>query len=252
MITITIDGNAHEVEPDQNLLTVLRRLGYEIPAICFHSALKDPVAACRLCAVEVSHGTGERAKIRLACVLKTEAGLEIKTDSAGVHDARTRAMQRLLQDAPESERLHALADRFGLETGPLPDGCIRCRLCERVCREVVKAGALQMEKREDRSYIVPIPGRCIGCGTCANICPTDAIRVVDRDDWRTLTIRDEIIGRHPLAHCESCGRAFATPRFLDHVHEASASHPDVKKHHQYCPTCAKIFSDRALAAMRSK
>ncbi len=252
MIAITVNGKVHEVEPEQNLLFALRRLGYDIPAVCYHPALKDPVAACRLCAVEVSTGGPERARIRLACVLKTEDGLDIKTDSAGVHDARTRAMQRLLQDAPESERLHHLATRYGLETGPLPDGCIRCRLCERVCREVVKAEALHYEKREDRFYIVPIPGRCIGCGTCANICPTEAIRVVDRDDWRTITIRDETIGRHPLAHCEACGRTFATPRFLDHVHETSAPHPDVKTHHQYCPTCAKLFSDRALAAMRSR
>ena len=251
MITITVNGNVHEIEADQNLLTVLRRLGYEIPAVCYHPALKDPVAACRLCAVEVER-PGARAKIRLSCVMQTENGMDVKTDSAGVHEARSQAMQRLFKDAPESERLHALAARYGIETGPLPDGCIRCRLCERVCREVVKAGALRMEKREDRSYIVPVPGQCIGCGTCANICPTDAIRVVDRDDMRTITIRDEIIGRHPLARCQACGRTFATARFLDHVHEFSAPHPDVKTHHQYCPICAKLFSDRTLAAIRGR
>jgi len=251
MIPLTVNGTAHEVEPDRNLLTELRRLGYEIPAVCYHPALKDPVAACRLCAVEVEQ-PGARPKIRLACVLKTADGMDVKTDSAGVHEARNRAMQRLLQFAPDSERLRGLAERFGIDTGPLPDGCIRCHLCERVCRDVVKADALHMEKREERSFIVPVPGRCIGCGTCANVCPTDAIRVVDRDGVRTVLIRDEVIGRHPLARCEACGRTFATPRFLDHVHATSAPHPDVKAHHRYCPTCAKLFSDRALAAARGR
>jgi bidirectional [NiFe] hydrogenase diaphorase subunit len=61
--------------------------------------------------------------------------------------------------------------------------------------------------------VVPIPDACIGCGTCANLCPTQVIKVEDLENVRTISIRDEVIGRHPLETCEGCGKRFATPKF---------------------------------------
>ena len=59
---------------------------------------------------------------------------------------------------------------------------------------------------------------------------------------RTISIRDEVIGRHPLETCEGCGRRFATPKFLEVAHERAVDHhPDVKDHHRYCPECASGF-----------
>ena len=93
-------------------------------------------------------------------------------------------------------------------------------------------------------FVVPIEGRCIGSGTCANICPTNVIHVEDRDNVRTISIRDEVIGRHSMVRCEGCGRLYATNKFLDHIHRRTASHADTKTHHKYCPNCSKLFSDR--------
>jgi hypothetical protein len=31
---------------------------------------------------------------------------------------------------------------------------------------------------------------------------------------------------------------------MNYIHERTLPHPDVKIHHRYCPTCAKLFSDR--------
>jgi len=143
-----------------------------------------------------------------------------------------------------AKNIIALAKSYGIDPGPPPDGCVRCRLCIRVCKEIVGPAALKMEKRDGMNYVVPIEGLCIGCGTCANICPTKVIAVEDKESMRTISIRDEVIGRHPLERCEGCGKLFATPRFLDHIHKRTAGHTDVKAHHNYCPTCAKLFSDR--------
>jgi ferredoxin len=180
----------------------------------------------------------------LACVLKVKDGLTVKTNSEAVKRARTRAFRNLLQMAPQAKNIVALAKSYDIDPGPPPDGCVRCRLCVRVCNEIVGVGALKMEKRDRMNFVVPIEGRCIGCGTCANICPTNVILVEDQDNFRTISIREEVIGRHPLEKCEGCGKLYATPKFLNHIHRRTLTHTDVKVHHNYCPTCAKLFSDR--------
>jgi ferredoxin len=180
----------------------------------------------------------------LACVLKVKDGMEVKTQSEAVNRARTRAFRNLLQMAPQAKHISTLAKSYDIDPGPPPDGCVRCRLCIRVCKEIVGPGALKMEKRDGMNYVVPIEGRCIGCGTCANICPTDVIFVEDHDNVRAISIRHEVIGKHPLERCEGCGKQYATPKFLNHIHKRTSSHTEVKTHHNYCPTCAKLFSDR--------
>lgn len=243
MVTITIDDRKLQAEEGKSVLEVARTLDIPLPTLCYHPSLR-PSGSCRLCAVEVQGRSSERQVTMLACVLKVKDGLVIKTQSDAVKRARTRAFRNLLQMAPQAESIVALAKSYGIDPGPPPDGCVRCRLCIRVCKEIVGPGALKLEKRDGMNYVVPIEGLCIGCGTCANICPTDVIFVEDHDNVRTISIRTEVIGRHPLEKCEGCGKLYATPKFLDHIHQRTSSHADVKVHHNYCPTCAKLFSDR--------
>ena len=207
MITIIIDGVKYPVEKEMTVLEAARANGIEIPALCYHPALQ-PSGACKLCAVEVTGSSG-RATTILSCVLKVKEGLSVKTQGELVDHARIKAFRKLLTMAPQSAKIRALAEHYGVHLGSPPDGCIRCRLCIRVCKEIVGAAALRMEKRERANYVVPIEGKCIGCGTCVNICPTDVIRMEDHDDIRTISIRDRVIGRHPLEICEACGKRYA-------------------------------------------
>jgi predicted molibdopterin-dependent oxidoreductase YjgC len=247
MISITINGKPFEAQEGEILLDRLRAYEINLPTICHHSALSRPSGICRLCVVEITLPGGS-PEIRRACLTKCSDGMIVQTESVAVQAARERAVRNLLKQAPQSQRLAELAKEHGLRVEPAPDGCIRCNLCIRVCREVVKADALKMERRDEgRMYVVPVEGRCIGCGTCANICPTHVITVTDQDGVRIITIRDEVIGRHPLERCEGCGTLFATPRFLERVHERTRQHADVKTHHLYCPVCSKLFSDRVRA-----
>jgi len=248
MVKVTIDEHEHELQEGITVLRALREHDVRVPTLCYHPALK-PSGSCRLCVVEVVSAAG-RSSLLLSCVLKVKDGMSIKTHGEAIQGARAKAFKDLLQMAPQAEAIRRLAAEHGVDLGPPPDGCIRCRLCIRVCKEIVGAGALRMEKRGEKNFVVPLAGLCIGCGTCTNICPTGAIRQEEGDGARTILIRDEIVGRHILEKCEACGKLFATEKFLQHVRERTAPHPDVKDHHLYCPTCSKLFSDRIKASSK--
>ena len=74
--------------------------------------------------------------------------MRVSPDTQAVNRARTRAFKNLLQMAPQAKTIITLAKTYGIDQGPPPDGCIRCRLCIRVCKEIVGPGALKMEKRD--------------------------------------------------------------------------------------------------------
>ena len=243
MLELTVDGKKIEAPEGATALEVLRKIGKRIPTMCHHPSLR-PSGSCKLCAVEVRGRATGKPRIMLACVMKVKEGMDIRTSGEKVDRARTLAFRSLQQMAPQARAIGALAKSFDIDPGTPPDGCIRCRLCIRVCKEIVGPGALRMENRDGQNFVVPVEGLCIGCGTCANICPTDVIGVSDHDQVRIISIRDEVIGRHPLQRCEGCGKFYATPKFLDHIHHRTEVHPDVKAHHRYCPTCTKLFSDR--------
>lgn len=250
MVPITVNGRQVEADSGSTVLEVLKTLGIKIPTLCYHPALK-PSGSCKLCAVEVVGKTG-RPTAMLSCVLKVKAGLSVSTEGETVQKARTRAFRNLLQMAPQSQYLLALAAQYQIDTGPPPDGCVRCRLCIRVCKEIIGAAALKMEKREGRPFVTPIEGHCIGCGTCANLCPTKAIQIDDREGVRTISIRNEVIGIHALERCDACGNLFATHKFLEYAAKQAQAHPDVKEHHHHCPTCAKMLADRVRSSIRQK
>ena len=177
MVTITLDGREYPAEEGRSVLEVARTHNIPIPTLCYHPSLR-PSGSCRLCAVEVPGRSSGRQVTMLACVLNVKNGLAVKTQGDAVNRARTRAFRNLLQMAPQAKKIIELAKTYDIDPGPPPDGCVRCRLCVRVCKEIVGAGALKMEKRDGKNYVVPIEGLCIGCGTCTYICPTGCIEMV--------------------------------------------------------------------------
>jgi NADH dehydrogenase/NADH:ubiquinone oxidoreductase subunit G len=245
MVGIKINGMDYEAEEGQRLLFVLQQNGIKIPSLCFHHAL-TPAASCKLCVVEVKEADNPH-RTRLSCAIKVKEGLEVTTESAMIHQMRNTAIGNLLKQAPHSETIHKIGLEFGLTTGAAPDGCIRCRLCVRVCSEIIGAKALKFVRKDGKSYVTPSEkGACIGCLTCTNLCPTGAIHYQDKENTRTILIRDEVVGKHTLERCSICGRLFATSKFLEHVKHREEDHPGEKEKHLHCPTCAKLHYRKNL------
>lgn len=245
MINIVINGQTVSAREGDTVLKTAREHGIAIPYLCFHPALK-PSGSCRLCGVETGPISGKKM-VMLSCILKVKPGLDIRTESDLVTAHRQKAFDKLLSMAPDSVRIRELAEKFNVQVAPKPEGCIRCRLCVRVCNDIIGARAIAMVKNKTDSHVGPGDGDCIGCGSCANLCPTQFITVLDQDNVRTVSIGDQVLSRLPLKRCWACGSRYATIQFLAHVDASTDDHGHTRKVHHFCPSCSKLRSNQARA-----
>ena len=213
MITFKADGAEVQGRKGASLLETLLREGFEIPHLCHHEAV-DTYGACRLCLVEIRrHG---RARIATSCNYPVMEGIDVATAGEKVLRLRRLTLELHLARAPKSEPLRRYAAQMGVHetrfrvSDPAND-CILCGLCERVCTEVIGAGAIGFSGRGARKELTtPYEGEnaaCIGCGSCARICPTGCIQIIDKGNVREMPA---IHARHELVPCRVCGAPTVT------------------------------------------
>lgn len=101
------------------------------------------------------------------------------------------------------------------------DICRRCGLCVEICRDQMKIGALHLGYMD---FDHPGPTdlkitekKCILCGACAANCPNDAIRIVDREGERILSLCGTVLNRQRLITCVECGAVIGTEAYLEHM-----------------------------------
>ncbi len=208
MINLTIDRQQVSVEKGTPVLEAARKIGIDIPTLCYLKDLNAP-AACRVCIVQVEG----RPAFEASCVLPAEEGMVVHTNTPAVLAARKQVLELFLSDHPfeclTCERnlnceLQRLAKRYGIRDLPVegernhypidhvspsvvrePDKCIRCRRCVSVCENYISANIYRMMDRSFQAVVGPayngslMESPCIYCGQCITVCPTSALREQD-------------------------------------------------------------------------
>jgi len=236
----TLDGRTVRANKGETVLSVARRHGIEIPALCHHDAVA-PYGACRLCLVEAFWG--KRSKLVTSCIYMPWADERIETNTERVRRARKTVLELLLARCPDAEVIRDLAREYGVEESRFPskraasgpERCILCGLCVRVCAEAVGQNAIGYASRgTDRAIATPFGAQaeqCIGCGACVFVCPTGALSYEDVDGER---IMKELNTRVPLVECIACGARFATEAQVEKIRQRLKLPDELAR---TCPRC---------------
>jgi len=208
LINIKINGKDIQVEAGTTVLQAAKKVGVEIPTLC-HMNLHDlniehNPGGCRICVVEVAG----RRNLAPACVTKVTEGMEVKTHTMRVLNARKTVLELILSDHPFEcltcakngtcdlqklaqdlgvRELHYQGEQTSYKEDNSPsiirdmDKCIMCRRCETMCNEVQTCGVLSGINRGFSAVVAPafeqdlIQSPCTFCGQCVAVCPTGAL-----------------------------------------------------------------------------
>lgn len=216
---VIVDGKSVEVESGATILDAAKKVGITIPTLC-HLDLHNikyvnKGASCRVCVVEVEG----RRNLAPACATPATEGMNIKTNTIRVLQARKTVMELLVSDHPKDClacaksgecELQDMAERFMLRENKWQDGqqstyrkdyspsiiremdkCIMCRRCETMCNDVQTCNILSGVNRGFQAVVAPAfeqnlkDSACTFCGQCVAVCPTGALTEKDHS-WDVI------------------------------------------------------------------
>lgn len=204
-VSMTIDGQRIQAPEGLSVLWAALHSGIYIPNLCSLEDDEAPMAACRLCFVEIAG----RDRPVTACTEAVCEGMAVNTRGAGAlslarsgfrllmashpvdcaHCARNGVceLQRIahhLRATLRPKGLHRLSRSLPIDDShPAvvydPNKCVLCGRCVRVCRRY--SGVLGFAHRGFGRVVTTFGDRplgetaCQGCAACAAVCPTGAL-----------------------------------------------------------------------------
>jgi ferredoxin len=90
-ISLTIDGHSVEVAQGETVLHVARKLGIEIPTLCYLEKC-GPLNSCLVCLVKIN------GKLVPSCGIPAQSGMVVESETSEVHEARRTALELLFSD----------------------------------------------------------------------------------------------------------------------------------------------------------
>lgn len=202
MVNLIIDGIKVEVPKGTTVLEASKLVGAKIPTLCFLKEINE-VASCRMCVVQVGK------KLLASCTLPVEKGMEVKTNTAEVREARKMVVELLLSNHKREcttcirsencdlqnvakdlnirdiryngEKSCAYFDDSSSSIVRDPEKCILCGRCIATCGTVQSVHAINFSERGFDTKVGTIYERplkesvCINCGQCILACPVGAL-----------------------------------------------------------------------------
>lgn len=215
--TMKINDKELEFNSRQTILEVAQCNGIEIPTLC-HLKGATPTGACRICIVEV-----EGARTLLAsCATPAAAGMQVKTESPAVVEARRQILQLLLSSG--NHNCAAAANNGSQWTSfqmkvQTEDGSSElcpvwgdCRLQDLAYRYQVSAEhfattATRYPMETTNPFIIRDFSRCIQCGRCVQACTEIQVNNAISFGYRGAQSKVIAAGDRPLkdSDCVFCG-----------------------------------------------